>query len=218
MIKALIFDFDGTILDTETPGYQAFQELYAEYGAELPLAVWQQAIGTQGGFDPYAYLEERIGRPVDRTVLRNQFEKWNQALIAQQQPLPGVASYLQAAKALGLRLGVASSSHLDWVEGHLRRLGLLPHFTCLRTADHVEQVKPDPALYLRAMECLDVGPDEAIAIEDSRNGALAAVRAGLRCVVIPNPMTSDMDFGAVNLRLDSLADLDLGALIERVGR
>ncbi|ANC75855.1 hypothetical protein ABE65_003110 [Fictibacillus phosphorivorans] len=215
MIKALVFDFDGTILDTETQHYNAFQELYQEHGSDLPLEVWGECIGTHSDFNPYEYLERQIDQKLDHEVLRAKKTERALALIAEQRELPGIIDYLEAAKELGLKVGLASSSSRKWVEEHLDRIGLKHHFEVIKTADDVERVKPDPALYLEAVKGLHVKPHEAIAFEDSVNGSMAAKRAGLYCVAIPNPVTKHMAFSDVDHQMGSLAELNLASLIQQ---
>jgi HAD superfamily hydrolase (TIGR01509 family) len=134
-------------------------------------------------------------------------------LINSQAIRPGVVETINAAVEMGLRLGVASSSSRGWVVEHLDRLNLLRHFEAVCTSDDVERVKPDPALYRLAVERLGVEPGHALAIEDSRNGMLAAKRAGLRCVVVPNEITGGMAFDEADWRVRSLAEFELRRLI-----
>lgn len=216
MIRALIFDFDGLILDTEGPEFQTWQEIYAEHGGTLSFDSWAETIGTIGGFDPYAELERQLGRALDREAIRQRRRQRFQELIAGQTARPGVTDYLEAASARGLRLAVASSAPRDWVAGHLERLGLRQYFDCLRCADDVTRVKPDPELYLAALAALDVLPTEAIALEDSPNGITAAKRAGLFCVAVPNPLTGQLSLAHADLQVESLAQLSLDQLLARV--
>jgi len=218
VIKALIFDFDGLILDTETPEYQSWQEIYREHGCDLSLAKWGECIGTANVFDPYAYLEEQCGRAMDRAAIQEKRRARFKQLMHGQPLLPGVEAYIQDAKRLGLRLGVASSSSRAWVEGHLRRFQIDTFFNCTNCSDDVERVKPDPALYLRALDKLGVHADEAIVFEDSPNGALAARRAGIFCVIVPNTLTQQLPFSAGDLRLASLSSLPLEKLLSQVNR
>jgi HAD superfamily hydrolase (TIGR01509 family) len=124
-----------------------------------------------------------------------------------------VIAYLEAAKEMGLKIGLASSSTRSWVTGHLERIGLLHYFETVKTSDDVEQVKPNPALYLEAAKALGVKPEEAVAFEDSLNGAKAAKAAGMYCVVIPNPVTKHMNFEETDLVLESLAEKELHQLL-----
>ncbi|MCM3717579.1 HAD family hydrolase [Fictibacillus phosphorivorans] len=214
MIKALVFDFDGTILDTETQHYYAFQEMFNEHGSELPLEVWGQYIGTHSKFNPYEYLEKQINKKLNHDELRTKKTERALALIKEQKPLPGIENYLRAAKELGLKIGLASSSSRKWVIEHLERIGLAHYFEVIKTADDVEMVKPDPSLYTKTIKELGVKPEEAIAFEDSVNGSIAAKKAGLYCVVIPNPVTKHMQFDEVDHQMESIAELELEALIQ----
>lgn len=215
-MKLIVFDFDGLILDTEVPVYDAWQEIYGEHGVSLAFEKWAQCIGTADVFDPCVELETALGRALDATTLRDRHRVRTDALIAAQAILPGVREYVDEARRLGLRLGVASSSSRGWVEGHLERLGLRERFEVIRCAGDVSRVKPDPALYRAVLDAVGVRPEEAVALEDSPNGVLAAKRAGLACVAVPNALTARLDLGHADLRLDSLADLSLPELLDRL--
>ncbi|WP_426454963.1 HAD family hydrolase [Paenibacillus sp. S-38] len=217
MIQGIIFDFDGLILDTETPEFESFQALFRRYACELTLDVWGACIGTgPGAFDPYMHLEELYGSPYDKEEARSWRRRLYEERLASAVLRPGVLEYLQSAHELGLRVGLASSSHRPWVTGHLAAHGILDAFEVIRTAEDVAKVKPDPALYLLALEGLGVPAGAAVAFEDSPNGALAAKRAGLFCVTVPNETTRALPFGAHDLRLTSMADMSLMEVIARL--
>jgi HAD superfamily hydrolase (TIGR01509 family) len=216
MLTALIFDFDGLILDTETPDYRAWQEIFAAHGCDLAIDVWARNVGAGDGFDPYAYLEEQYGRPVDRAAIGRTARQRFRELLGAPAPLPGVVEYLRAAPALGLQIGLASSSSLAWVGGYLGQLGLAGHFAAICTADDVARTKPAPDLYLAAVERLGVAPGQAVALEDSPNGVRAAKAAGLYAVAVPNPVTALMDLSHADLVLPSLAALPLPDLLARL--
>lgn len=214
MIRALIFDFDGLILDTETAEYVTWQEIYAEHERELPLPVWQTAIGTMDAFDPVAYLQGLVERPLDRPTLITRHRQTNLARLAHYHALPGVLDYLDDAEQLGLKVGIASSSDRAWLTQHLTRLGLLERFAVIRGRDDVNNVaKPAPDVYLAAAAALGVAPHEVLALEDSTNGSLAAKRAGMWCVAVPNRMTQSLNFDHVDLRLNSLAEMPLAQVL-----
>ncbi|MFC4597630.1 HAD family hydrolase [Cohnella hongkongensis] len=216
MIKAIIFDFDGTIIDTETAWYQAFREAYLSHGVELTLEQYSQCIGTSlHRFNPYEYLMTELGLPIDKEAFRENIHDNHAKRMEEETVRPGVLSYLESAKALGLKIGLASSSSEQWVRSHLDRLKLTDYFECIRTADHVSRVKPDPELYLQALSGLGVRPEEAVAIEDSPNGARAAAAAGLICVVVPNVLTETLSFPRAHYRADSLTDIDFRRLVGR---
>lgn len=214
MIQAIIFDFDGTILDTELYDYQSWQEICQEYDVHLPLELWLHQVGTVSDFDPHRFLEEQAQRQLDRALLRQRRHGRFLDLVAAEPLRPGVLGLIQEAHEAGLRLGVASSGTRDWVEGHLTTRNLRHYFGVVRTAADVQRVKPDPELYLSALTALGVEPKYAVAIEDSRHGMIAAKLAGMKCVVAPNPITQGLDFSEADLVVQSLAELTLETILQ----
>jgi HAD superfamily hydrolase (TIGR01509 family) len=216
-IKALIFDFDGLILETETPIFQSWQELYHAYGCEIPMQAWAKIIGaSEYEFDPFDELERQLGHPVDREAEGPGRRQRELELIHSQAVRPGVSDYLSAAQRKGLPCAIASSSNCDWVEGHLKRLGMYEDFVAIKTREDVAHTKPAPDLFLAALSSLQVEAQEAIVFEDSPNGILAAKRAGLFCVTVPNGLTAGLSLELADMRLDSLADLPLEDLLKAV--
>ncbi|MEA2654905.1 MAG: hypothetical protein QOI23_270 [Chloroflexota bacterium] len=220
MIRAIVFDFDGLILDTEEPVYRSWVEVYEAHGETLPFERWVQIVGsTTTEFHPQRHLEERLGRPLSQDVIDGRIGRRTELVLAQQL-LPGILQHIDDARSLGLKLGVASSSTRDWVSGHLERLGILGRFDCVRCRDDVNHAKPAPDLYIAVLDCLGVSASEALAIEDSPNGVMAAKQAGMLCVAIPNSITAKLDLSQADLILRSLSDLPLRDLLQRmdVGR
>jgi HAD superfamily hydrolase (TIGR01509 family) len=218
MIRALIFDFDGLILDTEWPDYESWQEVYRTHGCDLAVEAWGQIVGGNAAsdFDPHSHLEDLCGQKLDREeVWLNRRQKYLDN-ISEQEVLPGVVDYLDAAEELGLQLAIASSSPENWVRGHLARIGLYERFDAIKTADDVARTKPDPELYNATLAALGVGADEAIVFEDSPNGVQAAKAAGIYVVAVPNRLTAQLSLAQADLRLDSLAELALADLLQRV--
>src|SRR5487761_1088657 len=216
LIRALVFDFDGLILDTEEPVYRSWLEVYQAHGETLPFERWVQIVGsTTTEFHPQRHLEERLGRPLSQEVIDGRIGRRTEMILAQQL-LPGILQCIDDATARGLKLGVASSSTRDWVSGHLERLGILSRFDCVRCRDDVNRAKPAPDLYLAVLDCLGVSPAESLAIEDSPNGVIAAKQAGMLCVAIPNSITARLDLSHADLVLRSLSDLPLRALLQRL--
>lgn len=216
MIEALIFDFDGLILNSELTEYLSWQEIFQAYGLPFPLAEWQHNIGSTS-FDPYAYLETQIGRPVDRPTLEPQRRQRDRALLEKESIMPGVLNYLQAARESGLHIGLASSSRHNWVDAHLQRLGLTTYFEIVACRDDVADCpKPDPAVYHHVLAQLGVPPHRALALEDSLNGVKAAKAAGIWVTAVPNDMTRSLDFSLADYCLPSLADMTLSQLINEV--
>jgi HAD superfamily hydrolase (TIGR01509 family) len=216
MYRALIFDFDGLIVDTESPIFRSWQELYESYGGHLELAAWAtRVVGTVSNeLEHFDNLEAQLGYPVDRVTLSPKRRQRELELVSMQPPRPGVREYLQDARRLGLKTGVASSSPCKWVVGHLEHLGLLPYFDLVLARDDVGKVKPDPELFLTVLAGLHVSPEQAIAFEDSPTGVTAAKRAGMTCVAVPNNLTRLLPLEEADLCLESMADLPLEELIK----
>lgn len=219
MIQAVVFDFDGLILDTETAHYETWRDLYAEYGHELTRAMWESSIGgASGSFNAYTNLMSLLGEGVDGALLKQTRTERYLARVHAQPVLPGVADRIREARELGLKVGVASSSSCDWVHNHLKRLGLWERFDRVACGDEVPLVKPDPAVYHLALDRLGAAASRAIAFEDSPKGIEAAKRAGLFCVAIPNGMTRGLDLAEADLIFDSLAEISLKDLVREVTR
>lgn len=216
LIKGIIFDFDGLILDTESHQYELFQQLFEEHNVELPFERWLACIGTKTDFSLLSYLTEQSINKISEKQLRSDFNQLFVNGLAEMEAREGVIEYLEEAKELGLSIGLASSSDKKWVSGHLSNLGLLGYFDCILTSDDVEYVKPSPELYTKAVNCLGLKPDECIAFEDSVNGMTAAKAAGLTCFIVPNFVTSHMTFNGMDGRLSSMNEKSLSEIIEAV--
>jgi HAD superfamily hydrolase (TIGR01509 family) len=215
-IKAVIFDFDGLILDTEEPEFQSWQEIYQQHGTNLTLETWLPFIGAGTDtvpFDIYEHLELQSGTPVDREEIRRIRRSRYMEFLGNRSLLPGVETWIADAQRLGIHLAVASSSYRDWVVGHLTERQLLAHFAYVTCADEVQATKPSPDLYLLTLKKLGIAAEEAIALEDSPKGVAAAKAAGIFCIAVPNPLTRHLPFKQADIRLTSLADYSLEALI-----
>ena len=216
-VRGLLFDFDGLLLDTETPSRRAFEDLYRDHGHELPHDRWATVIGTLGAeFEPYAHLEELVGAKLDHDRLDARRRAREDELCDLEELRPGIDAYLAEADRLGLIRAIVSSSSRSWIDRHLGRLACSNGWQAIVTADgDPERAKPRPTLYLEALEAIGVRADEAIAFEDSPNGVRAAKAAGLLCVAIPNPATETLALDDADLVVESLEDIPLSDLLTR---
>lgn len=216
-ILALVFDFDGLILDTETTDFQSWQEVYRVHGCELQLEEWADCVGRPAGhFDPFEHLARLSGVRIERDRIRAQRSARMRELNLLQPVLPGVRDHLRVAREFGLKVGLASSSDRAWVTGHLGRLGLLDYFDAIKCVEDTGAHKPDPAPYLAVLDALGIPPTGAVAFEDSPHGVAAAKAAGMLCVAVPNSVTRRLGLDRADLVLDSLASLPLPALLSRL--
>lgn len=220
MLAAVVFDFDGLLVETEWPGFEAWREVFTEHGVELELDEFLVCIGTRYAIDWGELLAAKTGRPGPSDAeLRIRRESSRLAGVHDLPLQPGVIEWLHDVGRLDLRCAIASSSERAWIDPHLDRLGVAHHFEVVSSWDGPEcgfPPKPAPDLYLRACAALGVAPGDALAVEDSANGVLAAKAAGMRCVAVPNRVTASSDFSAADLVLPSLASQSLADVVARL--
>lgn len=209
-IRALIFDFDGLIVDTETPVFESWRHCYDAHGHDLSVEVYAGCVGSDhNAFDPIAHLEERVEGGIDWDHWHGERRRVEKNSLEGRDTLPGVRELLAEAEAAAIVCAIASSSPRSWVEPWLERLGIRGHFVLTRCLDDVARPKPDPELFATAAAELGVDAHQALVLEDSLNGLVAATAAGSPCVVIPNAVTAHLDFDGAAHRVDSMAELSL---------
>lgn len=212
MLRAFVFDFDGLIIDTETPLIDAYAEVHAAHGVAFDRTAFLRSVGhADYAFDPWHGFSPHA----DRVALEVQRRASKDALMLRQPILPGVRALLDAARAGGLRLGVASNSPHSWVDVHLQRLGLFAHFDFIACREDAPSPKPEPDLYKLVLNRFGLRGHEAVAFEDSHTGSLAAKRANLWAVAAPNESTGHHDFAHVDWKVASLAEVTLEKLAAR---
>ena len=216
-IRAFLFDFDGLIIDTESPSRAGWEWLYREHGHELPQDEWRKLVGTTGSpWSPMDHLEGLVGGPLERDTLNERRYAHELTLIEAEELRPGIADYIEAADRLGLKRAIVSSSSRRWIDMHLARLERDFGWHAIVTAERDrERAKPSPVMYLEALEVLDIDATEAVVFEDSPNGIRAAKAAGIFVVGIPNSVTQELGLDEADLVLQSLADLPPDDLLAR---
>lgn len=213
---AIVFDFDGVIVDSEVAELATWHAAYSAVGLVFPEDRWMDLVGrasVQGGgfFDAYAELEAATGR--QRDALREERHRQVQSIVEVGPTLPGVEALVKAARADGIPVGIASSAVHRWVDHHLDRRGLLPLFDCVVTAEDVGGVgKPAPAVYLEALRRLGTDPRRSVAIEDSPNGIAAAKAAGMLAVAVPNAITRRLALTGADVTVESLAGISVATI------
>lgn len=210
-LQGLLFDFDGLILDTETTVFQAWDDKFKEYGKKLLLEEWAEILGKSGNEPgPTDSFLNSIPDETKRMEIIKEVKQQEMNLVLQQTPMKGAEELIIKAKKAGLKLGIVSSSGREWVHSHLDRLGLLDYFDHTSCSDEVIEAKPNPALYRLGLEKMDLSPEKVLVLEDSPNGVLAAKRAGLFCIAVPNAITIQFPFfsngGTPDIILESLVE------------
>lgn len=219
MLKALIFDFDGLILDTETPEVLVWQSIYKDHGFELPVDEWHKTVGGYGisNFDAAEHLALLSSGRLDPVSSKARYRTESDAIISASPILPGVIEIIKEAKAAGLKVAIGSSSPHSWVDTHAKRLNIFHYFDFITCQDDVAhgRTKPNPDIYLKSLELLEIQSKEAVVFEDSINGVEAARRAGIFVVAVPNELTLQMGVSG-DITVSSIAELTLQQLQDRL--
>jgi HAD superfamily hydrolase (TIGR01509 family) len=214
---AAIFDFDGVILDSETPEYESYRLTFASYGAVLAFEEWTGSVGIwRPGIDWYERLCERADPFPDRGTFDSARREHFLATV-RMEPLPGIVTLLDELRMSQVATAIASSASSRWVQRAVRELGLLDRFDAIVTGDEVAHLKPAPDVYLAAASRLGVDPARAVAIEDSATGLVAAKAAGLATVVIPHWLTAGHDLSGADLKVANAGELSVERLAALVG-
>lgn len=210
--KAVIFDLDGLIIETEAVYCHIWQREFAKAGLTFDMVGYQNLIGAHhipNGYRPQEILAAHLNDGVSARDLRRAVEVEAYQTIQNEEALPGVRQVLDEAEKRGFSLAVGSSSEQIWVHGHLKRLGIFDRFATVVTADDVRNAKPAPDIFLKVLENLDVAPQNAIVLEDSNNGVVASHKAGIRVIAVPNEATLGQDFSLATAIIPSLEALNL---------
>lgn len=197
--SAVLFDFDGVLVDTEWAIYQAWLRTFQAHSHDLPLAVYTRCIGSDfATWSPKTHLEELSGLAFDWHDLDTRRQEEIMRDLADAGPMPGVIDLLEKLTALDIPRAVVSSSSHHWVDGWLEKLGLTGHFQTIVCRGDAPQIKPAPDLYLEAAKRLGLPPADCLVIEDSLNGVKSAIAAGMPVWAVPNRVTDCLDFSRAN--------------------
>ena len=207
-VQAVIFDFDGVLVDTEWAIYQSWVRLFEREGQHISIETYSPCLGAgYSHWNPAEHLESLTGKKYDWEVETPARQAMLEEDLALTGLMPGAIELLDLCDSLRIPMAVASSSSSRWVHGWLTRLGIMRRFKGVFTRTDGFPVKPNPALFLAARECLCVQPEHCLIVEDSENGTIAARNAGIPCVAIPNRLTVYSDLSRAQFHVDSLSAL-----------
>ena len=212
---AVIFDFDGIVLDSETPEYESHRRIYARHGVTLTVDEWCGVIGTWSeGHDEqwFVRLCERSAQAPARDEYFAERRRIFDAIVP-ADPMRGVPELLAALRRAAIPAAIASSAPARWVIGAVERLGIRPLFDAVVTGDEVARRKPAPDVYLEAARRLGADPARSVAIEDSAPGITAARAAGMKAVAIPHWLTERHDLTGADLTVAHAGELTLERLV-----
>ncbi len=204
---AVLFDFDGVLVDTEWAIYQSWRRVFEAHAHDLPLEIYTRCIGSDfATWSPKTHLEDLTGLAFDWHDLDARRQEEIMAELDGVGPMRGVREVLGKLPAAGLAAAVVSSSSHRWVDGWLEKLGLQGHFATTVCRGDAPRIKPAPDLFLEAARRLDVAPESCLVIEDSVNGLNAAKGASMRVWAVPNRVTECLDFSRADRVFRSLAE------------
>ena len=215
-VRAIVFDFDGLLMDTESTSFQSWQYEWNQWGLTLEVADFFADHGGDVTEDRYAVLAAAAGPRFDRGLSHRRRVAYRERLHEQLDLADGMRGWLDEAVGLGLRLAVASSSPLEWLTAHLGRAGVLGTFDVLAGGDEVGRHKPAPDVYELALGRLSLSGDAAVAVEDTAHGVAAARAAGMRCIAIPNPFVAVERVCHADLVLLSASQLRLADVLSQL--
>jgi len=213
-LAAVVFDFDGIILDSETAEFESHRLLYERSGAALTPDEWCDQIGvwTEGEEQRWCTrLTELTGVAHDFATFKTDQHRFFQEIVS-QEPMRGIRELLEVLAQAQVPLAIATTSPARWVVPAVERLDLRGRFQAIVTADDVERRKPAPDVYLEATRRLRADPLRSVAIEDSAPGIAAATAAGMKTVAIPHWLTESHDLAAATLRVVHAGELTIEML------
>lgn len=206
--SAVLFDFDGILVDTEWAIYQAWLRTFQAHGHDLPLETYTRCIGSDfATWSPKTHLEELSGLDFDWHDLDNRRQEEILLELTHEGTMPGVLDLLDQLTRAGIRRAVVSSSSHHWVDGWLEKLAFAHHFESVVCRGDAPRIKPAPDLYLEGAKRLGLQPAECLVIEDSLNGVNSAKAAGMNVWVVANRVTAGLDFAGADAIFPSLVEL-----------
>jgi putative hydrolase of the HAD superfamily len=217
-LAAVIFDFDGIIIDSETPEYESHRRIFDRCGVALTTDEWCDQIGVWTEGHDERWFRELCARSANapdhdayHAEKRRIFDE-----VVPDAPMRGIRELLGQLAVAGVPAAIASSSPASWVVRMMERLGLRPLVGAIVSGDDVVRRKPAPDVYLEAARRLGADPARSIAVEDSGPGIAAARAAGMKTIAIPHWLTHGHDLVAADLRVEHAGELTLGRLMELV--
>ncbi|NJM36378.1 MAG: HAD family phosphatase [Akkermansiaceae bacterium] len=206
--SAVLFDFDGVLVDTEWAIYQAWLRTFQAHGHDLPLQIYTRCIGSDfETWSPKTHLEELTGKAFDWHDLDVKRQEKIMQELTHEGPMPGAIKLLEKLTLAGIRRAVVSSSSHHWVDGWLEKLALADYFEATICRGDAPRIKPAPDLYQEAALRLGLQPAECLVIEDSLNGVKAAKAAGMNVWAVPNRVTAGLDLSRADGAFPSLVEL-----------
>ncbi len=207
-LRAVLFDHDGTLVDSEPIHYQLWTQVLDRYGVTMSEEVFNSVCAGMPTLANAIDLVKRYDLPVQAENLAEEKHTITKEFLAENAyPLmPGVQEAIQALLEQGLTLAIVTGANQHSVGATVRTYSFDRHFACVISADDVQKSKPAPDCYLLALEKLGLHPEECLAIEDTEHGLKAAAQAGIPCVVLPTEQSGSHNFEFAEAVLGGMTD------------
>jgi len=213
MKRAVIFDLDGVIVNSEDAHIESEKQTFLKFGVKIS----SDELHEYAGATAEAMFTDLIRRYRLRTTFQEMVKIKEQSfyrlLDEDAEPTKGVIELIQRLKKAGTRLAIASSSNRKWIEYILKKLQITRLFDCFVGAEDIVHSKPDPEIYLKAARALGMRPDECVVIEDAERGVQAAKRAGMKTIGYMNPRSGKQDLSEADVIIDDFSALDVNELL-----
>jgi HAD superfamily hydrolase (TIGR01509 family) len=214
MINAVIFDLDGVLIDSEPLHAKADNQLLIDSGIIAPDNYFDRFVGwTNKAMWEQIKKEYPLKPGYDELTVRQMTLKLNLLEQMNFEPVSGIGELLEALKMKRIPMAIASSSPRAFIEAVIEKIGIKEYFTSWISGDEVERSKPEPDIFLKAAESLNVNPHECIVIEDSASGTVAAKRAGMKCIGYKNVNSGNQDLSQADLIIDEINAPDILSML-----
>lgn len=213
MIKALVFDMDGVIIDSEPIHTEIALQVLRDFGKETDPSEIYEFIGVRNE-EMWTALKKRHGidGTVEQLLEKHKFYKNERFFNEKLEPIEGIPELISAVKSKGLKIALATSSPRYFAEHVLKSMEIESYFDVIVTADDISHSKPNPEIYLKAAEALKIQSNECVAVEDAFFGIQSAKGAGLKCIAFINPNSGNQDTTQADFVVSSIRDIDLNYL------
>jgi len=210
MIKAVIFDLDGVLIDSEPLHCRADTQLLRELGADPSANYFDRFTGwTDAAMWEAIKTDYHLTKSIDQLMKMQVPIKLNLLKEGDFKATPGIAELLEEIKTAHLPIAIASSSPKIFIEAVLEKIGIKQYFKILISGEEIERSKPEPDIFLKAALLLNVDPSECLVVEDSKSGTIAAKKAGMKCIGYQNFNSGNQDLSNADLIVNNIKEIDI---------
>ena len=212
-MKAFIFDMDGVIIDSEPLHNKIVRSILAENNIIVTNEEFNKFTGMASTAVFDILIKQNNLPYTPEQLSKRQMDKLKNYIVEHHvKPIEGIIPLIQKLHDKNIPLAIASSSPLDMIEFTTKKFGINEYFTTLISGEDLPHSKPAPDIYLKTAKMLNIAPSDCVALEDSKNGSIAAKSAGMYCIGFANPNSGNQDLSAANIIVNKITDIDIDKL------